>query len=239
MSKHKEDRSVHVQQREKLKDGLIIREFPWTEKQKEFISLATNKETKLIFLNGPAGTAKTILSVYIGLKLLNEKRISDILYVRTVVESASKGLGYLPGESEDKFRPFILPLLDKLDELLQRSQIDKLLKDERIKSIPVNYLRGTSFNAKLIISDESQNFDFKELTTLITRVGQFTKMIVCGDSMQSDINGKSGFKEMAGIFDNEESRANGIYSFEFDNDDIVRSELVKFIVKKLDAIDKK
>ena len=81
--------------------------------------------------------------------------------------------------------------------------------------------------------DEAQNSTKKELTTLLTRVGHFSKLFVCGDPMQSDINGKSGFAEICNIFSDEESAKNGIHVFYLTEEDIVRSELVKYIVKKL------
>ncbi len=73
----------------------------------------------------------------------------------------------------------------------------------------------------------------KELTTLITRVGEFSKVFILGDPDQSDINGKSGFIKMMNHFEDTESRENGIHTFKFDEDDIVRSALVRFIIKKL------
>ena len=73
----------------------------------------------------------------------------------------------------------------------------------------------------------------KELVTLITRVGEFSKLFICGDPDQSDINGKSGFTSIMNVFDDEDSKNNGIHIFKFDEEDIVRSGLVKFILKKL------
>lgn len=73
----------------------------------------------------------------------------------------------------------------------------------------------------------------KELVTLVTRVGEFSKLYVCGDPDQSDINGKSGLTGIMNVFDDQESRENGIHIFRFDEDDVVRSGLVKFILKKL------
>jgi len=97
----------------------------------------------------------------------------------------------------------------------------------------VGFLRGLNWNAKVIIADEAQNLTFKELFTLITRVGEFSKVFILGDPEQSDINGKSGFIKMIGHFDDEESRQNGIHVFKFTEDDIVRSGLVQFIIKKV------
>lgn len=238
--KHKkQDSSPRVEQNPKLKQALDIKQFPWTEKQQQFIELALRKETKILFVNGPAGTAKTLLGVFVGLSLLNAKKISDIIYIRSVVESASKGLGFLPGEMDDKFAPFLMPLEDKMRELINQAEISKLMNEKRISAIPINFLRGASFNAKFLLADESQNFDFKELTTLITRLGAFSKMIICGDTRQSDINGKSGFKRMFDIFNDEKSQENGIYCFEFTTEDVMRSGTVKYILEKLENYDAK
>jgi len=81
--------------------------------------------------------------------------------------------------------------------------------------------------------DEAQNSTAKEITTLLTRVGYFSKLFICGDPRQSDINGKSGFETMCKVFDDAESKEQGIHVFYLSEEDIVRSEIVKFIVKKL------
>lgn len=229
------DVSPKVPQRDKLKDELTIFERDdLTEKQKAFIELLNNKDTKIVFVNGPAGTSKTFLSVYCGLHQLSQKKISDIIYIRTIIESAGKSLGSLPGEIDEKFGPFMMPLLDKLEELLPKADINALVKDERVKAIPINYLRGASFNAKFLLADEAQNFTFQELTTLITRYGKFSKLVIIGDTRQSDIGDKSGFGRFCKLFDDDASRKNGIHYFEFDKSDIVRSELLKFIVEKIE-----
>jgi phosphate starvation-inducible PhoH-like protein len=229
----KKDTSPKVHQNEKIKESVRIDERQLTSKQIELLNLLQNKTTKLVFISGPAGTAKTYTSILAGLTLLNHKRVSEIVYVRSIVESSDSKLGFLPGEMDEKMSPYIQPLIDKLEELLPKHDIDKLKKEERIHGFPINFLRGLSWNAKCIVADEAQNMSKKELITLITRVGEFSKLFICGDPDQSDINGKSGFVPMMNVFDDEESRNNGIYVFKFDEDDIVRSGLVKFILKKL------
>jgi len=187
----------------------------------------------MVFVSGPAGTSKTYITIYAALKLLNSKKISDLLYIRSAVESSDNKLGFLPGEAHEKMAPYIQPLLEKLYELLPKNQIDLLEKEERIDSIPLGFLRGLNWNAKCIIADEAQNMTVKELITLITRTGEFSKVFIMGDPEQSDINGKSGFIKTLNIFDDEESRQNGIFVFKFDEEDIVRSVLVKYIIKKI------
>jgi len=229
----KQDTSPIVPQRSKFKGCLKIFKRELNDKQKEFLKLASSKETKVMFVSGPAGTSKTFLAVYHALTMINEKRVSDLVYIRSAVESSDAKLGFLPGEANEKLLPYIQPLLDKMSEMLFKADIDVLIKEERVTGIPVGFLRGLNWNAKVVIADEAQNMTFKELFTLITRTGEFTKVFILGDPEQSDINGKSGFIKMLGHFDDEESRQNGIHVFRFTEDDIVRSGLVKFIIKKI------
>jgi phosphate starvation-inducible protein PhoH len=211
------DHGPIISQRSKLKSDLHIIERPdLTCKQREFIDLAMNKDVKMIFLSGPAGTTKSFLSIYCALKLLNERRVSDLIYVRTAVESASNSLGYLPGLIGEKFSVYLEPLIDKLSELLPKNEIDLLHKEERISGIPCNFLRGLNWNAKVIIADESQNLNIKELTTFVTRIGEFSKVFILGDDSQSDIDRRSGFPKFLTLFDDQESRDNGIYVLEKD-----------------------
>lgn len=230
------DTSPVIPQRNKIKNLLNIYQRPdFTEKQKEFIELALDKKTKLLFVSGPAGSTKSYLSVYCALKLLNDRRVSDLIYVRSIVESAEYKIGYLPGEIDSKVLPYMEPLYDKLSELLPKNEVDYLKKDHRITTIPVSFLRGLNFNAKCVIADEIQNMTMKELITLTTRVGEHSKIILAGDPEQSDLkNGnRGGFEKIMGIFDDDESRQNGIFTFRFTEEHVLRSKLVKFIVKKL------
>ncbi len=230
------DTSPKIYQRSKLKHELSIFDRDLTEKQKQFLEVALDKNTKMMFVSGPAGTSKTYMSIYAALKLMNLKKVSDLLYLRSAVESSENKIGFLPGEAHEKMSPYIQPLLEKLSELLPKSNIDFLEKEERIDSIPIGFLRGLNWNAKVIVADESQNMTQKELITLITRIGEFSRVFILGDPDQSDINGKSGFVPMMNVFDDEESRNNGVYVFKFGEEDIVRSGLVKFVLKKLKTL---
>ena len=234
--KFQKDTSPRVPQNDKIKSELQINQRELSEKQKRFLELALHKDTKMMFVSGPAGTSKTFLAVLTALKLLNSRRISDIIYIRSAVESSDNKLGFLPGEVSEKLSPYVQPLLDKMSEFLGKGDIDALQRDGRIDSVPIGFLRGLSWNAKCIIADEAQNCTQKELVTLITRTGEFCKVFVLGDPEQSDINGKSGFVKVMNVFDNEESRLNGIYTFNFTEEDVVRSGLVKFLIKKIREI---
>ena len=229
------DKSVFVPQDDKIKFNLSIRERnDLTERQKELNNLILDKETKIVFVNGPAGTSKTFCAVYCALKMLNEKRVSNITYVRTVVESASRSLGALPGNSSEKMDPFLMPLMDKLDEFLPKLQSKKLVEDEAVKGVYIGHLRGASLNSQVIICDESQNFTKKEILTAVSRLGRFSKIIILADPAQSDINSHSGFMPMFDLFNDEESRSKGIHCFSFTKDDIVRSGVLRYILERIE-----
>jgi len=233
------DNSPYVFQRDKLDFELVIKELPWTEKQKSVIELITHKDTKVVFLNGPAGCSKSLLAVYCGLKLLNNKRVTELIYVRSIIESATRSLGSLPGESDEKFKPFAVPLIDKMDELLRDHDKKKLFAEDRIKPIPINFLRGASFNVNMVIADEMQNAVYSEIQTIMTRMGQFSKLVICGDPAQSDLqNGKSGFLDVYNAFNTEESKDRGIYCIEFTEEDIMRSDICRYIVSKFTELKK-
>lgn len=216
-------------------DEFHLQSFRLTEKQKKLLDLCMDPETKIIFISGPAGSSKTYMAIYSALRIMQEAREMDLLYIRTIIESAERGLGALPGDLQEKFNPYIMPLLEKLDEIMPRDTTAKkeLLQDKRIDAMPINFLRGASWKNKIVIMDEAQNATFKELTTLVTRIGENTKLFICGDLMQSDINGKSGFNEIIKVFSDQESSDNGIYAFKFNASDIKRSAILKFIIKKI------
>jgi len=232
----KPDTSPKVYQREKIDFDLHIRELPWTEKQQALIELGADKSSRVIFLSGPAGSSKTTVAMRIGLELLQQKKVSDIIFVRAAVESADSKLGYLPGDITGKFEPYMGPFEDKLEELLPAGDVKRLKGESRLSYQPINFIRGASWTARFVIVDEVQNLTINEIQTLLTRIGKFTKMILCADSAQSDLPKakQGGFEKASHMFNTTAANAFGIYSLAFNNDDIMRSELCKFIVKTFD-----
>ena len=196
-----------------IKRVIKFNQLPWTEKQKEFFRVALDQNTKVVFVEGPAGTAKTLLATYCGLQLLNMKVISDIMYLRSAVESSSQSLGFLPGSADEKLRFYNLPFLDKLDELLANTKIEKLEQENRISMFPVNFARGMNWKGKCIILDEAQNSTFKEVTTVLTRLGENSRCFVLADPMQTDLRNdhmQGAFSKMYKGFSDEESIRRGI-----------------------------
>ena len=215
------------------KTNIKLKKIALTEKQTQLLKIIFDNDSKIIFISGPAGTSKTYVAIYGALQLYNMNNERGITYVRTIAESGEKSLGALPGEMAEKINPYMMPMNEKLDELLIPGQASTLKEKEIVKGMPINYLRGASWRDEIVIADESQNFTFKELTTLMTRLGEGSKLIICGDPMQSDINGKSGFADMYSVFNDEESKEKGIHTFHFGPEDIKRSEILKFVIEKI------
>lgn len=226
-----------------LKNKLkITPKFPYrfTKNQKTFIDLALSPDVKVMFVSGMAGTSKTILATYCGLKLMQEQNAESITYVRSIVESSDRSLGFLPGDLVEKISPYMKPLEEKLIELIPPNQIKELQHQGRVDAMPVNFLRGLDFrpiedptSIKVLILDEFQNCTSAEIKTALTRVGEGCKVFICGDPEQSDIK-HSGFQKAFNLFANDqESMDHGIYTFKFGIEDVVRSKLVKFILSKM------
>lgn len=211
---------------------------PWTQKQLDLMELIKDKETKAIFIEGPAGTSKTLSAIYASLELLKEKKIGKIYYCRTVIESASKSMGFLPGDAKDKMQQYLLPLEDKLSELLEVSMIKGLKESGHIEGFAVNYARGRNLYDCVLIADECQNMEMLEIQTLMTRLSTHAKIIFLADHTQCDLKThKSDAREVFNLFSDEESAQFGIKKFTFTEDDIVRSEFCKFVVKKFKTFD--
>jgi predicted ribonuclease YlaK len=207
------------------------RDFKFTEKQKQLIDIILDPDVSIVIIEGPAGTSKSLTSVYAGLTLLKEKKTESVMYIRTVVESATKSMGYLPGTESEKLHPFKVILDQKVEELVEDADLHKLDKSGLLNSMPLNHVRGCSWKNMFIICDETQQMQHKEILTVMSRIGTGSKMILAGDRMQTDIH-KSGFADVFELFSDDESKSKGIVTFKFDESDIVRSEILKFVVKK-------
>lgn len=213
----------------------IQNKFKLNDVHKTFVELCLYKDTKMIFVDGPAGSGKSYLAVYAALQMLQKKEINQIIYIRSIIESASKSMGSIPGTVSEKFEPWTMPIMEKLEELVGSKVGGELLRNNYIKCLPVNFVRGLTFRDSVVIMEESQNFTIDEIVTILTRFGENSKYIIIGDSYQADIGTKSGFIKIQEAFNDEESDEQGIHNFVFTENEIVRSEILKFIVRKIES----
>ena len=229
------DKSPFIAQKERIKYKLDIRERPdFTERQKVILETMIHKQTKCVFIDGLWGTGKSLLAVLAALKLLNEGKIKQILYVRSPCESSdSATLGTLPGDVATRMESYNAVMMDKLSEILPPQQAALLIKDGSIEFIPPSLLRGRSYNCTAIIVDEAANLSRKDILLILSRASVFTRLFFIGDNYQQDIR-NSGFRDIFNTFNDEESQDNGVYTFELKKEsDIVRSGFLLFCMKKL------
>lgn len=225
-----EDRSPYVAQGPKLTFDLAIRDFPWTEKQKALIDVGLTKGTNYILCEAPPGVGKTLMAVYIGLRLLQQRKISNIYFVRLPQESASKGIGFVPGDQSEKMQAFALPMMDQLNQLLPPAQISKLLKDGFIQTVPLGYVKGRTFNASLVIVDEAEDTTVQECLLIMGRLGRFSRMVLIGNYEQAHVR-NSGFKAVFDAFNSGDSVNHGIYCLRFEESDIKRNGVLSYVVR--------
>jgi len=206
----------------------IRKPFYLTENHKSFIDSLMDPVTRIGFVDGPAGSAKSYLAILAGLELLQQKKIDSILYIRSVIESASKSMGALPGEIDEKFSPYAAPMMEKANEIVGESSAAMLKTKGILSAIPVNFVRGLTFKNSLVVVDEAQNLTRDELVTILTRCGKGSKYAVCGDLQQSDIGAKTGFDD---VFYRFEKRQNKKFpTIKFQDRDIVRDKILREIV---------
>ena len=185
------------------------------------------RQSDLTFCTGPAGTGKTYLAVAAGVAALKADRVRKMVLVRPAVE-AGESLGYLPGDLQAKINPYLRPLMDALREMMEHDMIGRYKEEDLIEVIPLAYMRGRTLNQAFIILDEAQNTTVAQMKMFLTRMGNGSKIAVCGDVTQVDLPQHT----LSGLIDGL-ARLSGIKGFaavELTRADIVRHPLVQAIV---------
>lgn len=202
---------------------------PRTENQKEYIR--TIAENTITFCQGVAGSGKTHIAVGMALEYLLDEKVRKIVITRPVVESGEK-IGYLPGTAEEKLHPYLLPLLDEVNHFIAGAQYTSLKTNNKIEIVPLGLMRGRNFHDSFIVADECQNASYDQLKMLLTRIGNNSKMVLTGDTSQSDLH-----RHMQGGFYNMIEALNGIDGIgmsQLYNSDIVRNPIIGKIIGRLD-----
>lgn len=229
-----------MKRRKPISAEYLVNIEPLTENQKKLFE--SYKNQKHIVAYGCAGTGKTFITLYNALQdVLDEVTPYEKVYiVRSLV--ATREIGFLPGSHDDKADIYQIPYKNMVKYMFQMpSDADfemlygNLKSQETIKFWSTSFLRGTTLDNAIVIVDEFQNLNFHELDSIITRVGENTKIMFCGDATQSDLvktNERNGISDFMNVL----RKMDSIDIVEFDVDDIVRSGLVKeYIIAKMEA----
>jgi phosphate starvation-inducible PhoH-like protein len=207
---------------------------PKTINQKAYVD-AIDKHT-VVFGIGPAGSGKTYLAVAKAVQALQAKQVSRIVLTRPAVE-AGEHLGFLPGTLSEKIDPYLRPLYDALQEMIDPEKIPRLMTNGSIEVAPLAYMRGRTLNDSFIILDEAQNTSPEQMKMFLTRLGFGSRMVVTGDVTQIDLPSgtKSGLKVVQEILNQVEDLA----FIQLNSKDVVRHKLVSRIVEAYEFWDAK
>lgn len=222
-----------------VRAGLRLKEIePLTRNQTKLFE--TYKSGLNLFVHGCPGTGKSFLNIYLALQELmrDDTKFKRILILRSTVPA--RDVGFLPGSAEEKAAIYEIPYQGIFTELFGRPDAYDILKEEgTVEFVTTSFLRGMSFKDSIIIVDELQNMAFEELNTVISRVGDNSKVIFLGDYYQTDLNKKkndtSGYIKFKSILEQID-----VFAFvQMDIEDIVRSELVKkYIIARINWEDR-
>jgi phosphate starvation-inducible PhoH-like protein len=198
---------------------------PKTLTQKHYVDAIRNHP--LVFGIGPAGTGKTYLAMAMAVSALLKRKVKRIVLARPAVEAGEK-LGFLPGDLQEKVNPYLRPLYDALNEMLDFEKASQWMQRGIIEVAPLAFMRGRTLNDSFIILDEAQNATREQMKMFLTRIGFGSRAVVTGDMTQMDLprGQPSGLIEARRVL----REVRGIAFTEFDSSDVVRHPLVARIV---------
>jgi phosphate starvation-inducible PhoH-like protein len=200
---------------------------PKTRNQETYMQ-SINK-SDVTFCSGPAGSGKTSVSVGMACEYLIEKKVDKIIITRPVVESG-RGLGHLPGTLVEKINPYLIPILEEMNQYLTKNTVETYRSRDIIELCPLEYMRGRNFHNCFMILDEAQNATFEQIKMFITRIGKDSKAVINGDLRQSDLGKhQGGLKTCMDKL----SEVSGVGVCKLDYSDIVRSGIVSKILMTL------
>jgi phosphate starvation-inducible PhoH-like protein len=205
---------------------------PKTAAQRAYISAIRSHD--LTFGIGPAGTGKTYLAMAMAAAALVQRRVKRIILTRPAVEAGER-LGFLPGDLAEKVNPYLRPLYDALNDMLDYEKIQLMRTKGEIEVAPLAFMRGRTLNDAFVILDEAQNATPDQMKMFLTRLGYGSTAVVTGDVTQTDLprGSQSGLRQAREIL----KGVQGIAFSEFTDVDVVRHPLVQRIVVAYDRHD--
>jgi phosphate starvation-inducible PhoH-like protein len=209
---------------------------PLTERHLHYLE-AIEKYVVTLTL-GPAGTGKTALACSVAARMFKDKKVRRIVLSRPLVE-CDEQTGFLPGDLREKVGPFVAPMLRWLGEHFSPAELDQMYENETLVILPLAHMRGETFDDSFVILDEAQNATYRQLKMFLTRVGDNSRVVVCGDIRQSDIVGSTDQVTRVPLLLvvsqlGREPRWPEVALVRLTPDDVLRPDIVSFFDERLD-----
>ena len=206
---------------------------PKTVNQRKYLDAIEQHD--IVFGIGPAGTGKTYLAMAQAVAFLIAKKVSRIVLARPAVEAGER-LGFLPGDMKEKVDPYLRPLYDALNDCMPPEQVERRIANGEIEIAPIAFMRGRTLADAFVILDEAQNTTPAQMKMFLTRFGQNSRMVVCGDPRQVDIPGGPAASGMNDAVTRCEG-IEGIAVVRFSSSEVVRHPIVGRIVDAYEGTD--
>ena len=202
-----------------------------SEKQQELVEMLDKND--IVIVTGPAGTSKTFIDSYYAVRALRDHQFEKVIFTKPIHEAGER-LGFLPGQVQEKIDPHYESFKISILKMIKASNFEKLLEKNTIEFRPLAYMRGATFDDTLMIIDEAQNSDIRQIMLFVTRMGMNSKVIISGDIHQYDIN-----KNHIGLpffVEHIAKDIDGVGIFNFSKDDIVRNPILIEITDKYEKL---
>lgn len=218
--------SLNFASRPKKKNVDII---PKNKNQETLMASLEDSSKHIVFAVGPAGCGKTLLATMAAVKALKEGEIERIVITRPNVAVDDNDIGFLPGDILKKMMPWMMPIIDVFSEYFSQKEIASMLEENVIEIVPIAFIRGRTFKNCYMLFDEAQNSTPTSMLSVLTRIGENTKLIVTGDVRQGDRGLNNGLSDVMRRMVEKDSQH--IDLVEFNSKDVERHPVIKEVLE--------
>jgi len=195
--------------------------------QEAYIDALENSNINIVFATGPAGTGKSYIATLYAIRMLQQNQIQKIVITRPNIALDDKDIGFLPGDIYAKMAPWTRPILEIFEEYYSVKEITAMIEENIVELLPMAFVRGRTLKNSIILLDESQNTTPNSMISLLTRIGEGSKIVVTGDIDQSDRGKSNGLTD----FLNRYQSTDRISVIQFEKKDVERHPVISTILR--------